>query len=102
MQDLAKGAVKAKFLGESQGRESGRSGRLNTFPRNRFESDGLMLFLRQMVVYPLLPHIPRPSPIHPPSRNHGAKGVRLVILLLNSSLALVSNKANRHPNKIAG
>ena len=102
MQDLAKGAVKAKFLGESQGRESGRSGLLKTFPRNRFESDELMLLLRQKVVYPLLPHVLRLSPIHSPSRNHGAKQVRLVILLLNSSFALVSNKADRHPNKTAG
>ena len=102
MQDLAKGAVKAKFLGESQGRESGRSGPVKTFPRNRFESDELMLVLHQKAVYPALQHVPRLSPIHSPSRNHGAKEVRLVILLLNSSFALVSSKAGRHPNKTAG
>jgi hypothetical protein len=102
MQDLVKGAAKAKFLGENQGRESGRSGLLKTFLRSRFESDELMSPLRQKVVSPPLPHVPRVSPIHSPSPNHGAKEVRLVILLLNSNLALISNKADRCPNTTAG
>src|SRR5436305_4428320 len=99
MQDLVKGAARARFLGENQGKESGPSSLLITFLRNCFESDELMLALRQKVVYTPFPHVRRLPPIHSPSRNHGAKEVRLVILLLNSNLALVSNKADSRPNQ---